>query len=328
VKLRELGEFGFIDRIAARVKSDRSVAVGIGDDAASLIPTPGHVTLVTTDMLVAGVHFDLTYSDPYTLGKKTIAVNLSDLAAMGARPRHILLALAIPPELSLEFLDSLLAGIMEMADRYKVTLVGGDTCSSLHGLVLSVTAMGEQLPDRQVCRSGARCGDLVCVTGYLGDAAFGLEQLRRGERGGPAIFRHLDPEPRVEAGVALAEQGLATAMIDISDGLLADLGHICELSHLGARLELERFPLSDELLRHRGVASDGVYAYPLSGGEDYELLFTVAPERRAEVEALFTGMHLKLSFIGEMNGSGKVTVFSGDGSEFIPVGKGFNHFSS
>ena len=182
--LKELGEFGFIRRIATGAGSGSGVALGIGDDAAAIIPTPGMQTLVTADMLVEGIHFDLTFTAPFELGRKSLAVNLSDMAAMGGEPRFALLSLAIPPDLPLEFLDHFMAGFTGCGKEQGVTLIGGDTCSSLSGFVISVTLMGEQSSSRIVRRSGARPGDLIHVTGTVGDSALGLELLRRGERGG------------------------------------------------------------------------------------------------------------------------------------------------
>ena len=191
--LNELGEFGFIGRIATSAGSGGGVVLGIGDDAAAVIPTPGLQTLVTADMLVEGVHFDLAFTPPFELGRKSLAVNLSDIAAMGGIPRFALLSLAIPPGLSLEILDPFIAGFTSRAKEHGVTLIGGDTCSSRSGFVISVTLMGEQEPERIVRRSGAGGGDLLYVTGFVGDSALGLALLRQGERVGAAITRHLDP---------------------------------------------------------------------------------------------------------------------------------------
>ena len=193
----DVGEFGLIDRIAGRVENKAGVRIGIGDDAAAIEPSPGCVTLVTADMLLEGVHFDLALSDPFTLGRKSLAVNLSDIAAMGGKPRHCLLSLGIPQDLPVEFIDSFVSGLLQRAEEFDVTLIGGDTCSSRRGLVVAVTLMGEQRPERVVRRSGARSADLILVTGTLGDSALGLKQLRSGERAGAAVLKHLDPEPRV-----------------------------------------------------------------------------------------------------------------------------------
>lgn len=323
MKLAELGEFGLIDRIARRVAPSPAVVLGIGDDAAALRPTPGALTLVTSDMLLEGVHFDLSFCDPLSLGRKSLAVNLSDLAAMGAHPRHFLLGIALPAHLPLEFIDGFMTGILEQGERFGATLVGGDTCASRGGLAISITALGEQLPERVVARSGAAAGDLICLTGTVGDAAAGLVELRRGVREGFLVARQLDPQPRVEAGVALAEAGLVSAMIDVSDGVLADLTHICELSGVGAVLELARLPLSEP---YRAVCGADPFALALGGGEDYELLFCVPKGKRGEVEALLAGLGLPLSVVGEIVAGSAVELVDPQGGAYLPATRGFDHF--
>jgi thiamine-monophosphate kinase len=323
MRLTELGEFGLIDRIARQVHHSPAVVLGIGDDAAALFPTPGTLTLITSDMLLEGVHFDLNFCDPQSLGRKSLSVNLSDLAAMGARPRQFLLSIALPKTISLEFVDGFMAGIMEQAERFGVTLVGGDTCASLGGLAISITALGEQAPARVVKRSGAALGDLVCLTGTVGDAAAGLNELRKGVRQGFLVARQLDPQPRVTAGVALGEAGLASAMIDVSDGVLGDLGHICAMSGVGARLELSGLPLSDEYLE---ACSADPFALALSGGEDYELLFCVAKEKRLEAEALLKTLSLRFSVIGEIVEGKAVQLVTPGGGSYQPERRSFDHF--
>jgi len=323
LKLAELGEFGLINRIAEKVAPSPSVPLGIGDDAAALLPAPGTVTLITSDMLLEGVHFDLSFCDPQSLGRKSLAVNLSDLAAMGAHPRHFLLGIAIPPEIPVDFIDLFTAGILEEAAHFDVTLVGGDTCASKAGLVISITALGEQRPELVVKRSGAAAGDLIYLTGTVGDAAAGLRDLRLGVREGFLVQRQLDPQPRVAAGVALAEAGLASAMIDISDGVLSDLSHICELSRVGARLDLERLPLSPE---YRASCGADPFALALSGGEDYELLFCARKERGGELQALFESQGLRLTEIGEIVAGEGVELVTASGSSYAPELRGFDHF--
>jgi thiamine-monophosphate kinase len=323
LKLAELGEFGLIDRISHHVAASPSVPLGIGDDAAALLPTPENLTLITSDMLLEGVHFDLSFGDPQSLGRKSLAVNLSDLAAMGAHPRHFLLSIGLPKDLPVEFMDGFTAGILEEAERFGVTLVGGDTCASRGGLVISITALGEQRAGRVVKRSGARAGDLVFVTGTVGDAAAGLKELRAGKRDGYLVSRQLDPTPRAAAGVALAEAGLASAMIDVSDGVLSDLGHICELSSVGATIELERLPLSQPF---RALALPDPFALALSGGEDYELLFCVPRERASELEAVLEGKGVGATRIGEIREGAGIEVVRADGTLYMPSGRGFDHF--
>ena len=326
MKLEELGEFGLIERIAARLSPQAGVKIGIGDDAAAIEPAKGLVTLITTDMLLEGVHFDLALSGPVTLGRKSLAVNLSDIAAMGGIPRHFLLSLAIPEYVSVEFLDAFIDGILEIGGDFGVTLIGGDTCSSRTGLVISVTVMGEQLPDLIVRRSGARPGDLICVTGTLGDAALGLALLKAGIRDGAAITRHHDPLPRVREGIKLAEARLPSAMIDISDGLLADLGHILDLSGVGGRLYLEKLPLSGYYLEKQPLFEEDPFFLPLSGGEEYELLFTIPPDKMVAVESVLMATGTPTAVIGEITASCGLDLRTPAGTEYFSEKRGYNHF--
>ena len=325
--LKDLGEFGFIDRITTCSGSGSGVALGIGDDAAAVIPTTGVQTLVTTDMLVEGVHFEVEFTGAFELGCKSLAVNLSDIAAMGGIPRFALLSLAIPPDLPLDFLDAFIAGFTSLAEQHGVTLIGGDTCSSRSGFVISVTLMGEQQSDRIVRRSGAKPGDRVYITGNVGDSALGLELLRGGKRSGGAITRHVDPLPRNEAGMILAEQGLATAMIDVSDGLAADLGHILKQSGCGATVFLDRLPLSPEYRQHMAGMTVDPFALALSGGEDYELLFTSPVDREEEVFAAFTAIVLPVALIGEITATPGLKLIAPGGAPYIPTFRGFDHFA-
>jgi len=327
LKLRELGEFGLIERIASRVPRNTGVKIGIGDDAAAIEPTAGLLSLITADMLVEGVHFDLSLCDPVTLGRKSLSVNLSDIAAMGGIPRHFILSLAIPRDVRVEFLDAFIEGILERGEQFGVTLIGGDTSSSQTGLVISVTVIGEQSPEMIVKRSGARPGDLICVTGTLGDAALGLALLKAGEREGPAIARHLDPLPRVREGMKLAEAGIPSAMIDISDGLLADLGHILDQSGTGGRLYLEKLPISGEYRAKQPLSGEEFFSFPLSGGEDYELLFTAPPGKVTALQSLFAETGTTATIIGEITPRPGLLVLTPAGIEYSPKHKGYNHFS-
>lgn len=327
MKLQELGEFGLIARIAGRVNQKAGVRIGIGDDAAAIEPTAGCVSLVSSDMLLEGVHFDLTLCDPVTLGRKSLAVNLSDIAAMGGRPRYCLLSLGIPPDLPVDFLDDYITGLLACGEEFDVALVGGDTCASRGGLVVAVTVIGEQCPERVIRRKGARPGDLIFVTGTLGDSALGLRLLRNGERSGAAVQKHLDPAPRVREGLRLAEAGLATAMIDVSDGLLADLGHILKISGVGARVELAKLPLSAAFAAYRHEPGADPFLLPLTGGEDYELLFTVPPGKSELVMATLDPLGMRVTMLGEITAAG-LLVIGADGSNYPVTGRGYNHFST
>ncbi len=326
-ELRNLGEFGLIDRIAQRLPAGAGVALGIGDDAAAFAPAPGQLNLITTDMLVEGIHFDLSYSDPLSLGKKALSVNLSDIAAMGGKPRHYLLSLAIPPAITLDFLDNLISGMLSRAEQFGVHLIGGDTCSSSGPLVLNLTVLGEQSPDMLVRRSGARPGDQICVTGTVGDSALGLRLLRQGGRKGDAIARHLDPLPRVREGLALAEAAIPSSMIDLSDGLLADLGHILDLSAVGARIYSEELPLSDTFRKHFPLVTEEALSLALAGGEDYELLFTAPPEKIPQIFPLLEKMGTPVSVIGTITEENTRAVIGSDGKEISLDRKGYDHFS-
>lgn len=326
MKLDALGEFGLIGRIAQAVRSRADVLTGIGDDAAVILTTPGTVLLTTTDMLVEGIHFDLSLTSPRHLGYKSLAVNLSDIAAMGGVPRHCYLALALPPQLSVEFVDGFMAGLLELADAHDVVLAGGDTCASAGGLVVSLTVVGEQRPDRVIGRHGARPGDELFVTGTLGDSSLGLRLLRKGIRDGLPVMRHLAPAPRLREGQLLADYGLASAMIDISDGLAADLGHLCRRSGVGARVELDSLPLSRQFREALADEGESLRDLPLSGGEDYELLFTVPAVRSDELLARFDEAGCPVTRIGTVI-DGDVLLLAPNGESYVPGRNGFDHFA-
>jgi thiamine-monophosphate kinase len=347
--LSSLGEFGFISRIASIARTGTGVVSGIGDDAAVTALTPGMQLLTSTDMLLENVHFRRSWHDPYRLGRKSLAVNISDIAAMGGIPRWATLSLAIPPDLPLDFLDEFTRGFLAMAGEHGVGLIGGDTCSSKQGLAISVTIMGEQLPELILRRSGARQGDEIWVTGTLGDAAMGLRMLEGGfDSARPANAAHptpqspgstlsgvegllsrlLDPIPRTAAGNALAESGLVTAMIDISDGILADFGHIAEMSGVGGVIRLADLPFSPQF---RAAADDlpaFPYALALSGGEDYELCFTAGPDSREKIVAIMKKCGVEAAPVGIVTSSPEVNVHDAAGQSFHLPHQGFNHFAS
>ncbi|MHC1698781.1 MAG: thiamine-phosphate kinase [Geobacteraceae bacterium] len=326
--LTELGEFGLIDLIARKVRPSSAVTIGIGDDAAAFQWHANCLALATTDMLLEGVHFDLSFCDPFRLGRKALAVNLSDIAAMGGRPCSFLLSLGIPENFSLDFLNEFSSGLLEIADEFGVTLIGGDTCASRGGLVIGITLYGEQERQKVTQRDTARPGESIFVTGHLGDSALGLKLLQEGQKKGTAIERHLDPTPRVREGLALADAGLTCAMIDISDGLLSDLGHITGRSAMGARVYLERIPLSREYSEHFGSKVPERYSLALGGGEDYELLFTAPAYRKCEIEQLFRNCGTLVSEIGEITSIPGIHVLSPEGQAIQGISTGYDHFLS
>lgn len=277
--LKELGEFGLIRRIAAGIEVPAGVT-GIGDDCAVLPQRDGRETLVTTDLLMDGVHFLMEDVDPYSLGWKSAAVNLSDIAAMGGQPVGTFLAFALPRGLGSAWMDAFIRGYKDISAECGAPLLGGDTTGSKDRLCICVTVLGECAAGAAVRRSGARPGDRVCVTGPLGDSAGGLrvilDALPRGDDEAALVARHYRPRPRVAEGLALAAAG-ATAMMDISDGIGSDLRHILEASGVGARIRVADLPLSPELRRCAARHGWDAEALAIDGGEDYELLFTLPP---------------------------------------------------
>ena len=288
--LSSLGEFGLIDRLTANVKIHHPETLkGIGDDAA-VIDAGEKVMLVSTDLLVEGIHFDMTYTPLRHLGYKAAVVNISDIAAMNGIPKQMTVSMAISSRFTVEALEEIYQGILMACDRYKVDLVGGDTTSSLKGLMISVTIIGEALRDEVVYRGGANPGDLICVSGDLGSAYMGLLVLEREKKVYQVnpdmqpeltgheyqVGRQLKPEARTDIRNLLQGIGVKpTSMIDISDGLSSEILHICRQSGTGCKIYEARIPIDEDT---RKLAMDykiipSVTA--LSGGEDYELLFTV-----------------------------------------------------
>ncbi len=271
--------------------ADKHVIKGIGDDCAVLRKESKGCFLVSSDTLVQGVHFDLAWHPPFLLGRKAAAVNLSDIAAMGGIPRFALLSMAIPGSAP-PWLDDFLAGFHEMLQEYDTHLVGGDTVKSSNDLSITVTIIGEAAEESICYRSGAVCGDLVFVSGPLGEAAAGLALFQSGEfKDGSEQWRqllmaHLDPLPQVQLGIILAESGLVHAMMDISDGLATDLAHICTESGTGAEIFKEDLPVSEQLKSAGGKLETPVLDWILKGGEDYQLLFVVSPDHEQEMRNL------------------------------------------
>ncbi len=342
MKLSDLGEFGLIEQIRKSAGRPPSpVTIGIGDDAA-VLKVPAASMLASTDMLIERVHFDLSYTDFFSLGWKSAAVNLSDIAAMGGLPRFCLTSLGIPASISAEQIAEFYRGCNTLLRSSGAVLVGGDTCFSRKDLVVSVTVLGEAVKAGIISRGGAKPGDRIFVTGTLGDSAAGLEILKRrgkgpGSRvqGGKSairnpksgmkvlIMRHLRPEPRVEWGKKIAFSQCAHAMIDISDGLSSDLSHICEQSRVGALIAAEKIPLSPWLLKAAGRLGKPPIHYALSGGEDYELLFTVPPDRIGKLQKL----GLPITEIGEITGARNMMIADGGGNKRLLRPTGYNHFA-
>ncbi|MVF20335.1 thiamine-phosphate kinase [Methylocaldum sp.] len=317
-----LGEFELIRRFFTdQTVKHPSTILGVGDDCALLRVEEGEDLAVTADTLVEGVHF-LSDVDPESLGHKVLAVNLSDLAAMGAKPKWVVLALTLP-HADAAWLQSFAKGFFALAERYGVELIGGDTTRG--PLTITVQALGLTPRDGALRRSGARPGDLIYLTGELGAAGLGLK-MRQGRTGieDQTAIAHLErPEPRVDIGLKL--RGLANSGIDVSDGLAADLGHILEASGVGATLAWERLPLPDGVRRY--IEETGDWRMPLSAGDDYELCFTVPPGNREKLERCLTTGGFPFALIGQIEPQTGLRLFK-DGRSIELSQDGYQHFSS
>ena len=320
-------EFDLIARIRARCALRDDVALGIGDDAALLVPPPGMQLAVAMDTLNAGVHFPEDTA-PADIGWKALAVNLSDLAAMGAIPAWCTLSLSLP-QADAEWIDAFLDGFLELAGTHRVALVGGDTTRG--PLSVCVTAHGFVETGSALLRSGARVGDEVWVSGTLGDAAGALAQIKGGQStfstktySDPLLRIRLDrPTPRIELGRAL--RGIASACIDVSDGLLADLGHVCAESGVGAEVELAALPASPAL--HSAFDIETRRALQASGGDDYELCFTAPQSARAAIERISHETGTKVVGIGRIVAGEGVLAVDGTGQRWTPPRAGYAHFA-
>lgn len=318
-------EFSLIDRyLAARSSRRADVALGIGDDGALLLPPAGQQLVVTLDALVAGVHF-FAAADPEGVGHKALAVNLSDLAAMGATPAWATLALVLP-QADEAWLERFCRGLFALADRFDLELVGGDTTRG-PTTVIALQAHGFVPPGLALRRDGAKPGDGIYATGTPGDAglalaaAFGKALIASGHE--VAVQARLErPEPRIAPGLSL--RGIASAAIDISDGLAQDLGHILRRSGVGAVLDVERLPLSPALLA--SLDRDEAATLALAGGDDYELCFTVPPQRILQLESVASAWDCRCTRIGVIAPEPGLRLLRADGSEFRLERLGYDHF--
>ncbi len=330
MKVSELGEFGLIDCLNemveyARGEQGSNLIIGIGDDAA-VWQSDAPVQLATVDSLVQDVHFSLDTASWEEVGWKSLAVNLSDIAAMGGQPEYALISLGLPGDTDVEDVTSLYRGMIDLAGQYHVNIIGGNIVNAPQ-LVINVTVLGSVASrDGLLTRSSARPGDSVAVTGPLGAAAAGVEMLGKGLRFEPEVAvalrkALLHPVPRVAEGRFLAENGVRTA-IDISDGLLADLQHICQASQVGARIEADRIPIAPAV---KAGFSERTLELALTGGEDYELLFTASTEC---VEKLSKAASYPVYVIGEVvsDDEHRVQLVDIQGNPVSLSGKGWDHF--
>ncbi|TSH75850.1 thiamine-phosphate kinase [Acinetobacter sp. RF15A] len=305
-----MAEFSIIDSYFNR-RNLNSVDLGVGDDSAVLTPPPQQQLVICTDTSVAGRHFPLE-TDPHAIGWKSVAVNLSDIAAMGATPHSILLALSLP-QIDHAWLKAFSQGLYDCCDQFGVSLIGGDTTQSPH-LTISITALGWVDSGQAIPRSGAQPGDLICVSGTVGDAAFALNHP------GHPLQQRLDyPSPRCQLGAAL--KGLAHSMIDVSDGLAQDLGHILQASQVGATLALDQLPLSPAL---HTLSDEQKWQYALAGGDDYELCFTISAQNYEKL--LQKQIDVSISIIGTVHSSLGLT-FEKNGIDHLLQFNGYQHFA-
>lgn len=327
--LREIGEFGLIERIKKWVTlDDPSLVQGIGDDAA-VIEWGDKVLLVTTDILIEDIHFDRSWIDPYYLGKKSLAVNLSDIAAMGGSPRYFLISLGLTKNLPFTFLSRFYRGLKEEAKRYGAELIGGDTSLS-HKIIVNICLIGEGKKGNLLFRKGARVGDDLFVSGTLGDSALGLEILKKKRRlkgSNVLVKKHLSPCPRIQLGQTISRHQWAHAMIDVSDGVIIDTTHLLKESGVGARIWEEKIPLSASYRKWIHSFSKDYYSMALTGGEDYELLFTAPPEARKKLTSLGLSVQIPITCIGKILPKKEgFRIVKKDGKEYFPSQGGFDHF--
>lgn len=334
-EISTLGEFGLIDHLTKNNETkNSSTIVSVGDDAA-VIDHYGRQTVITTDLLVEGIHFDLMYTPLKHLGYKSVIVNISDIYAMNATPTQIVISIAISNKFSVEALDEFYEGVYAACKRYNVDLVGGDTTTSQRGFIISVTAIGEVAPDKYVKRDGAKVNDLICVSGDLGGAFLGLTILEREkkifeetgaqpdlENQAYIVGRLLKPEARKDVIEYFAEHNIVpTSMMDISDGLSSEMLHICKQSNVGCVLYEDKLPLNEDSKEFAYKLELDPTACALSGGEDYELLFTVSQSDYKKINS-----NNGLSVIGYITdaGEGKTFITRG-GNKHALVAQGWNH---
>lgn len=331
MQLKQVGEFRLIDIITRQTaRYHPSVIQAIGDDSAVVKMDIKECLLITTDILKEGIHFQQEYTSPYLLGKKCISINLSDIAAMGGTPLYYLVSLIVPASTPSEFVKKLYRGMNTQAKNFKISLLGGDTIASQDGISIAITLLGKAAKNHVIYRRGARKRDLVCVTGFIGDSALGLLMLEKKHfkfNRNSLIRKHLDPIPRIEEAKKISRLRIASSMIDISDGLISDLRHILSQSKVGARIQLSSLPLSRQYKKYCSDLSQEFYQPALSGGEDYELIFTMNPRNRLKLEKLFKKLSTPVTCIGEITENPEELIVLDKNGRHISIEKeGYTHF--
>jgi thiamine-monophosphate kinase len=333
------GESDFIDALQQRVAAkSQSLIAGIGDDAAVFRSTAGKETVITADLLVEDIDFRRTTTPPYLLGHKALAVSLSDIAAMGARPLWSMISIGVPEDIwQTDFVERLYDGVLDLANRYGVQLIGGDTSRTTENIVIDSIVTGEATAGMSVLRTGASAGEQIFVTGSLGAAAAGLRLIERGahlaeqnlgdedsQKLDHILLRQLRPEPRVGWGIVLGEERLATSMIDLSDGLSSDLNRLCTASGVGALIDSALLPIDERVTELCGRRALDPLQLALHGGEDFELLFTVKPADAPRLPRKVDGVGIKC--IGTIGSASEgVTISEGPRTWELKPG-GWKHF--
>ena len=316
-------EFDFIETVRTRFSLSKT-----GDDCAVLPKDAETDLVITTDLLVEDIDFKLEWSKPEFIGHKALAVSLSDVAAMGAKPVWAMLSIGIPEAVwKTDFVEKFYDGYMSLAKKFNVELIGGDVSRTPDKIVIDSIAAGEVKKGRAVLRSNGKVGDLIYVTGSLGGAAAGLTLLENGARYDDSeykdlLLRQLAPDPQTEIGQSIGENNLATSMIDLSDGLSSDLAHLCQASKVGAKIYADKIPITSETSNFKLQSSD--LALALDGGEDFELLFTIEPKKKFRLEKALK--NCAFSHIGEITANGEIIELINAEKTMILQPKGFRHF--
>ncbi len=336
MQISEMGEVKLIEHLTAKLKHsyDSTVHLGIGDDAAAIRISANKYLLIAVDMLVQDRHFVLDKIEPEQLGYKSIAVNLSDIAAMGGTPTHAVISIGWPAKTELRYAEKVYHGIEEIANQFEVNIIGGDTVKSPQ-LVIDVTVLGE-MKEKPVSRSGAKPGDYIAITGRVGASAAGLALLQNEESEkiispfmrNDLLKAHLCPYPRVREALKLVQAGIPSAMIDISDGVASEINHICAQSKAGALVYAESIPIDLHTRKTADFLREEYLSWALYGGEDYELIFTFSPELEVAAQEALAAMDLDLHVVGEILPPEKGINLSLEG-RIVPLGgKGYDHFCS
>ncbi|MGD8705041.1 MAG: thiamine-phosphate kinase [Syntrophobacterales bacterium] len=330
MKLKDIGEFGFIERIKGGcLIRNENVIIGIGDDSCVFRTSAEVASLLTTDMLVEQIHFLLEAIPPYQLGRKSLAVNMSDIAAMGGTPKEAVLSVAIPDTVDLEYLDALYDGMKAMAKEFEVNLLGGDTTSSPGPLIINIALVGEAQKEEVLYRSTAKVGDVVFLTGPVGSAAAGLDIILKG-RGADEweelIEAHHNPYPQIKTGRIIASMKVANSLIDVSDGVAADLGHICTESKLGAIIEEEMIPTTAQFRAYCAKFQEDSRHLSLHVGEDYVLLGTVPEESATRLQKALESNGCQFHPVGKTVAESGLRLEGSDGSVEVIGAIGWDHF--